>query len=373
MQQGLPMPAFLPRLFYLLAALAIFLLLWPNPVTLFMAACFSCLTLPLFRRLRWRARRRAWQIRRSWSAGRARSVCLALCRQMPLINYITMIISALVVPVATLVLLVSPQAAAGLARLRELRENNFQLPPHWLEPIRMLRDSLPESPGMEKLLDDFVQHLDAMASDAVSMLVSHSFGVLGGTMDVLWTTFLFLTLTVLFTTYAHALRTITARIFHMPQARLRRFMHAIFRALRAIMLGIVLVALAQGFLCGLGFAVAGINQPAFWGMLAALVAPIPMVGTALVWLPLCISLGFTGKTMAAVGLALWGALAVTSVDNVLRPLFLQQGIRAPFFVLILAILCGLVSFGPVGLIAGPVLLAFAIQAVEEGNLLHRQS
>jgi len=212
-----------------------------------------------------------------------------------------------------------------------------------------------------------------MASDAVSMLVSHSFGVLGGTMDVLWTTFLFLTLTVLFTTYAHALRTITARIFHMPQARLRRFLHAIFRALRAIMLGIVLVALAQGFLCGLGFAVAGINQPAFWGMLAALVAPIPMVGTALVWLPLCISLWFTGKTMAAVGLALWGALAVTSVDNVLRPLFLQQGIRAPFFVLILAILCGLVSFGPVGLIAGPVLLAFAIQAVEEGNLLHRQS
>ena len=67
------------------------------------------------------------------------------------------------------------------------------------------------------------------------------------------------------------------------------------------------------------------------------------------------------------GLALWGTLAVTSVDNILRPLFLQQGINAPFFVLIIAILCGLGSFGPMGLIIGPVLLATAMQAVEEAH------
>lgn len=152
---------------------------------------------------------------------------------------------------------------------------------------------------------------------------------------------------------------------------LRRFTLTIHKALRAIMLGIVLVALAQGVLCGIGFSVAGVKQPAFWGMLATLVAPIPMVGTALVWLPLCLSLWFTGKTMAAVGLALWGMLAVAGVDNVLRPLFLRQGINAPFFVLIIAILCGLASFGPVGLIAGPVLLAFAMQAVEEGNRIYQ--
>ena len=76
-------------------------------------------------------------------------------------------------------------------------------------------------------------------------------------------------------------------------------------------------------------------------------------------------------TMAAVGLALWGMLAVAGVDNVLRPLFLRQGINAPFFVLILAILCGLASFGPVGLIAGPVLLSFAMQAVEEANHFYK--
>ena len=91
------------------------------------------------------------------------------------------------------------------------------------------------------------------------------------------------------------------------------------------------------------------------------------MGTALVWGPLCLSLWFSGATMPAVGLALWGTLAVTSVDNILRPLFLQQGINAPFFVLIIAILCGLGSFGPMGLIIGPVLLAIAMQAVEEAH------
>ena len=365
------MTVFLPRLLYLLAALAWYLLLWPNPITIFMAACFSCLTLPFYRRLRQRAS--AWRVRleRREPDSRGRRFLIRFSHHMPLCSYIAAIFSGLFVPIAILALLVSPQAVAGLARLRALQANNFQLPPQWVEHIQHWRLSLTEYPSIEKAVNDFLHNLDTLFGDAVTMLVSRSFGFLGGTMTAFWTTFLFLTLTVLFTVYSRRIRKVTCRIFHLPQALLRRFISAIHRALRGIMLGIVLVALAQGFLCGIGFAVAGFNQPAFWGMLATLVAPIPVVGTALVWLPLCLSLWFTGKTMAAVGLALWGMLAVAGVDNVLRPLFLRQGIKAPFFVLILAILCGLASFGPVGLIAGPVLLAFAMQAVEEANYFYR--
>lgn len=361
----------LPRLLYLLAALALYMLLWPNPITIFMAACFSCLTLPLYRRLRretgiWRKR-----LEHDSPDSRRRRLLLALSSYLPLGGYVAVIISSLLTPVAVLVLLVSPQAVAGLARLRELQANNFQLPPHWLEYLHAVRRSLAEYPSIEKALNEAIVNLDTLFSDAVSMLVSRSFGFVGGTMTVFWTTFLFLTLTVLFTVYSRRIRKVTCRIFHIPHGILDRFISTIHRALKAIMLGIVLVALAQGALCGIGFAVAGVNQPAFWGMLATLVAPIPVVGTALVWGPLCISLWFSGKTMAAIGLALWGTLAVAGVDNVLRPFFLRQGIRAPFLVLILAILCGLSSFGPVGLIAGPVILAFAMQAVEEANRYYR--
>lgn len=357
----------LPRLLYLLAALALYMLLWPNPITIFMAACFSCLTLPLYRRLRRKAGTWRLHLEQASPDSRCRGLLLAVSRYVPLGGYVATIISSLLVPVSVLALLVSPQAVAGLARLRELQANNFQLPPHWLEYIHAMRRSLAEYPSIEKALSEAIDNLDRLFSDAVSMLVSRSFGFVGGTMTVLWTTFLFLTLTVLFTIYSRRIRKVTCRIFHIPHALLGRFISAIHRALKAIMLGIVLVALAQGALCGIGFAVAGVNQPAFWGMLATLVAPIPMVGTALVWGPLCISLWFSGKTVAAVGLALWGTLAVAGVDNVLRPFFLRQGIKAPFLVLVLAILCGLNAFGAVGLIAGPVILAFAMQSVEEAN------
>lgn len=362
------MTALLPRLFYISAAFALYLLLQPYPVTIFMAACFACLTLPLYRGLTLKAR--AWQgvLEREGGGQRRLSLRfrLAAARFGPVYSYTIFIVAAVFTPVAALVLLVAPQAAAGLARLRELRANNFQLPPDCVEYIQQIRELLAGYPRLEKTVDDFFRNVDTLFFDAVGLLTRGA-DVLGGTMTVLWTTFLFFMLTVFFAVYARRIRILTARILHLPQTVLRRFVTAAHRALRAIMLGIVLVSLAQGFLCGIGFAVTGIRQPAFWGLLSTLTAPIPIIGTTLVWLPLCLSLWFSGKTAAAVGLGLWGILAVSNVDNFLRPLFLRQGINAPFFALLASILCGLAVFGPVGLIVGPVLLTFAVQALTEGN------
>lgn len=285
----------LPRLLYILAALAWYLLLWHTPVTIFMAACLSCLTLPQYRHLCRKGRIWRQRLERSRPLTRRQRLLRGLTRQAPLGGYIAMILAALITPIATLALLVTPQAAAGFSRLKELQANNFQLPPEWVATLQDWRMSLSEYPRVERLINEFLQKVDAFLGDAISTLLTRGVDVLGGTMSVLWTSFLFVTLTILFTVYAGHLRKISARIFRIPQAMLRRFTLTIHKALRAIMLGIVLVALAQGVLCGIGFSVAGVKQPAFWGMLATLVAPIPMVGTALVWLPLCLSLWFTGQ------------------------------------------------------------------------------
>ena len=362
----------LPRMLYLLGALAWLMLLWPNQVTIFMAACLSCLTLPFYRFLRLRALRFRRRCMAKKNLGRLERHALSASRHFPIVTYICVLLLSFMLPVAALVYLVAPQAVAGLARLRELQANNFQLPPDWLEYIQNVRDYIAEYPRFEKIINDATTNLDTMFSDVVGILVSRSFDFVGGTMTVLWTLFLFFTLAIIFSVYAPLLGKITCRVLHVPYDLLSHFVLVAHKALRAIMLGIVFVALVQGALCGIAFAVAGINAPAFWGMLATLVAPIPMVGTALVWLPLCISLWFSGQAMSAVLLALWGAIVVAGIDNVLRPLFLRQGIKAPFFVLILAMLCGLNAFGAVGLIAGPILLAIAIQCVDEGNFYYRQ-
>ena len=357
---------FLPRIFYLLSASAWGLLLWSHPTVIFTAACLACLALPFYRGLRRNCR--LWRKKLLCRAPQKNvNIRILLLRHMPLYAYTLSLLAAMMAPLAALILLVAPQASSGMARLRELQANNFQIPADWLAPFRQWQENLAEYPRLEKMINDVFRHLDTLLNDAANMLLSWSFNMLGGTMTVLWTIFLFITLAVLFTLYARRIRVITGRLFLLPQPMLCRFISAIRRALRAVMLGIALVAVIQGFLCGIGFAVAGFKNAAFWAALATLTAPIPIVGTALIWLPLSLSLWFTGNTMAAVGLALWGILAVAMVDNLLRPLFLRHGIKASFLVLITAILCGLNAFGAVGLLAGPVLLVFAIQAVEESN------
>lgn len=339
----------MPIILYIAAACAWLILLWPYPFTVFMSACLACVTLPLFR----------------WLEARLPGYKAVLC-------YAVGLCLSIILPLSVLALLVAPQAAAGLNTLHKLRETNFQVPPSWMEYFLELKAKLSTIPGVEKIFQDFQENFDTLLSKTIGTVVSGGFGIVGSTFTALWLMFLFVTLTVLCVVYAPRLHQVSLVIFRLPVEMFDRFVRAIRGALRGVILGVVLVALAQGLLCGLAFAVAGIKQPAFWGLLATFVAPIPVVGTALVWVPLCLTLWFTGSSFAAVGLALWGIVAVGGVDNILRPLFLKQGINAPLFVLVLSILCGMASFGPVGLILGPVLVAFAMQAVKEGeNILSK--
>lgn len=373
----------LARILYILSCVALTILLWPNPITIFLAACFSSLSTPVYRRLRYLAT--SWRVRRDKSRPLTFRDKLrqSFSRAMPISVYTAFILGCLLLPLAVLILLVAPQAATGIAYLRDLKAKNFQMPEEWTrhydDLLLWLNTHLP---SLGEALNETRDNIDAMLNDVSSLLINsdlagtiinRSIGVVGSTMSAMWLIFLFIVLTILFTTHGRLIRKISYRVLNVPLAMVNRFLLAIHRALKAILLGIVFVALVQGALCGIGFAVAGVRQPAFWGMLATMVAPIPVVGTALVWLPLCISLWFTGQGMAAICLALWGALFVAGVDNVLRPFFLRQGIKAPFFVLILSILCGLGTLGAVGLIAGPVLLAIGMQAYDEANRYYRRA
>jgi predicted PurR-regulated permease PerM len=280
--------------------------------------------------------------------------------------------------VALFLALVAPQVGAGFARLHSIWANNFQLPAEWTEFLDKRFAEFQSMPIVGKivgegraLLDKLTDYFSNFSADTVTSIINNGFNVLGGTMSVVWTFFLYLVLTVIFVIYASRIRIVAARIFHVRASVLHRFVNAIHSALKGIFMGVIFVAAIQGFLCGIGFAIVGFGQFAFWGLLATLVAPIPVVGTALVWLPLSIQLWFSGQTVEAVTLVLWGAVVVSTADSVLRPLFLKQGIKASFLVLIVVILCGISTFGAVGLILGPVLLAFAIQAIEEGGRAYR--
>jgi len=151
----------------------------------------------------------------------------------------------------------------------------------------------------------------------------------------------------------------------------RGYIQAVGVTVRAVVFGIVLTALAQGLLAGLGYWAAGIAAPALWGVITALVSLIPFVGPV-VWIGLSLGLLAHGETQAALGLFLWGALVVSWVDNLIRPLVISGPTRIPFLLVFLGVLGGLNAFGLIGLFLGPVLLAVSV-AIWREWLVHARA
>ena len=87
---------------------------------------------------------------------------------------------------------------------------------------------------------------------------------------------------------------------------------------------------------------------------------IPGIGTALVWVPAVIFLFATGKTASAIGLAVWCAIVVGTVDNFLRPKLVGADTKMPDLLILLSTFGGLSMFGAVGLVLGPIVAAVFI-------------
>lgn len=134
--------------------------------------------------------------------------------------------------------------------------------------------------------------------------------------------------------------------------------------------GALVVALIQGALAGVGFAMFGVPNPALWGAVTVLAALIPAVGTGLVMVPAVLYLFLTGSIGAAIGLLVWGGLLVGLIDNVLRPKLIERGIHVHPFLILISVLGGIEFFGPVGFLLGPVLLSllFALLAMSKKQM-----
>ncbi|MEP7275926.1 MAG: AI-2E family transporter, partial [Betaproteobacteria bacterium] len=133
---------------------------------------------------------------------------------------------------------------------------------------------------------------------------------------------------------------------------------------RGVVLGILGTAIVQGVLAGLGFWIAGIKAAPLLGFVTFQLSPVP-VGPPLVWLPAGLWLLNIGETGWGIFVLAWGALVVSTIDNILRPLIISQGSDLPFVLVLLGVLGGVVAFGFIGVFLGPVLLALGYALLNE--------
>jgi len=125
---------------------------------------------------------------------------------------------------------------------------------------------------------------------------------------------------------------------------------------RGVVYGLLGTAVVQGFLTAIGLWIAGVPQPVLLGVVAGVISILP-VGAPLVWLPASIWLFATDSWGWGLFMLLYGALGISSVDNVIRPWLIARGADLPLLLTLLGALGGVFAFGFLGLFLGPVALA----------------
>lgn len=138
--------------------------------------------------------------------------------------------------------------------------------------------------------------------------------------------------------------------------RRHRLMDHLAGVMRAVVYGTGITVVVQGSVVGIGFFITGLAAPVVFGALAAVLALLPFGGTAFVWIPATLVLAGNGDWPMALAMGVIGIISST-IDNVLRPFLIAGGAEVNPLLVFVGVMGGAAAFGPVGMVAGPVLLA----------------
>jgi len=283
-------------------------------------------------------------------------------RRGPAALLMTLLLASMIIlPIVWLVLLLQTEVFDAYRQVTVLLSRGIQLPDFVLELPMVgdwIRDWLARiSANPDELVIEIREFLDRSSGQFGGFVGGVGRNAVKLVIALLSLYFIFRDGHVIAAQFAQGLRQFLGE-------RVEHYLVAIGDTVKAVVYGLVLAALAQGALAGIGYWVAGLEAPIFLAALTFLVALIPFVvpfmwGGASLWLLV------NGETYAALGLFLWGATAVSWIDNIVRPLVISAGTQIPFLLVMFGVLGGLTAFGLVGLFIGPVILAVLIAVWRE--------
>jgi predicted PurR-regulated permease PerM len=265
----------------------------------------------------------------------------------------TAVSAAVVAPLVWFAVVVRLEVVQIYHATQQLLAGGLQLPPAvlrlpWIgEPLRELTARAAADPAALGL--------------EVRNLVDHSFDQIARVIGGISRNAVKLVLAVvsLFFVYRNGQRVAAQLARALEQVlgpRVENYLQAIEQTVKAVVYGLVLAALLQGVLVGLGYWVAGVGAPVFAAALTTVCGLIPFAAPT-IWGGIVVWLAMKGSMVAAVGLLIWGGLVMGWVDHIVRPLLISREAQIPFLVVLFGVLGGLATFGLVGLFVGPVILA----------------
>jgi predicted PurR-regulated permease PerM len=150
----------------------------------------------------------------------------------------------------------------------------------------------------------------------------------------------------------------------LDEAQTEALLRRVVDTIHATVYGTAVVAATQGTLAGLAFWALGLPSPLLWGVVTTALCLVPLLGSFIVWLPAVLWFAAQGVYWKALVLALWGALVISQVDNLLRPLVIGTRTRLHLLFVFFSVWGGLFLLGPLGLVMGPVILSVTLALLD---------
>jgi predicted PurR-regulated permease PerM len=206
--------------------------------------------------------------------------------------------------------------------------------------------------------------LSDLTEQAGTAATSASGAILSGSIWVVMQLFITVFLLFYFFRDRRAAERLIRELLPLSDAEAGTVFGRVTDTIRATVFGSLAVAAVQGFMGGLMFWLLGLPAALFWGVVMALLATIPVLGTFLVWAPAALFLALGGAWGKALILTAWGATAIGLIDNLLYPLLVGTQLRMHPVPVFFSLVGGLALYGAAGLILGPLTLAVAVSLID---------
>ena len=280
------------------------------------------------------------------SAGGRRWVAVAVMTIVALATF--------VVPLLAAVSSMFDAAQRSPAVLRDLIGGGLGPPPDWIAGLPVVGARIAEkwaalaAGGPEAL----VETLRPYARSAAASMLALTGGLGAMLLQMLLTIVI---AAILYSGGETAARGVLSFAHRLGGTRAEDTVHLAAKAVRSVALGVLVTALVQSALAGLGLWVAGVPHPGLFTAIAFVLA-VAQLGPMLVLIPAVIWLYWSGHPGWGTALLIW-SIPVIALDNVLRPILIRRGVELPMLLIIAGVIGGLIGFGVIGLFVGPVVLA----------------
>lgn len=265
----------------------------------------------------------------------------------------------IVVPILFVGLLLFVQVNDFLAALRASQPSNATgtTTDHLLVQVDAALRSLMSPLGLQV---NFLEWFEQNKQDIIKSLT----GQLGkATYSIGYTVFTFvIALLTMFFMLRDGTRLLdpTLDLLPLPRDNARQVLTKMASTIKAVFVGVVLVALVQGSVAGITYWAVGVPHPLIWFVATTILAAIPLLGSPVVYIPLSLMLIGQGKVVQGIVLLAVGFGVVSQIDNILRPFVIGARTALHPMAVFFSLLGGILMFGPVGVMAGPVLLTLLL-------------